>query len=116
MKGVSVMATNSIRIDDAVKEEATRIASQLGLTFNSVVNILLRKFNEEKGFPFPVRLETEMKRNIFELDSPEFEALCKRAVSERETSPQMEYVTRLDKNSGKLMKVYQDGRVEYVLD
>lgn len=110
------MATNSIRIDDAVKDEATRIAGQLGLTFNAVVNVLLRKFNEEQGFPFPVRLEVARHNNVFELNSAEFEAACKKAVAEREANPKMEYVTRLDKNTGRLMKVCQDGRVEYVLD
>ena len=50
------MATNTIRLSDGVKEETCRIAGQMGLTFNSVVNILLKKFNETKGFPFPVVL------------------------------------------------------------
>ena len=45
------MATNTIRLSDGVKEETCRIAGQMGLTFNSVVNILLKKFNETKGFP-----------------------------------------------------------------
>ena len=33
------MATTTIRTGDGVREEATRIADQLGLTFNAVVNI-----------------------------------------------------------------------------
>ena len=33
------MAITTVWIDDGVKEETTRIASQLGLTFNGVVNI-----------------------------------------------------------------------------
>ena len=51
------MATSTIRLDDGVREETTRIASEMGLTFNAVMNIMARKFNAEKGFPFPVRLE-----------------------------------------------------------
>lgn len=46
---------STIRIDKDVKDEATRIASQLGISFNMVVNILLRRFNADKGFSFPVR-------------------------------------------------------------
>ena len=30
--------------------------------------------------------------------------------------PAMDYVTRIDKESGMITKVYADGRVEYVLD
>ena len=86
----------------------------MGLTFNAVVNILVRKFNAEKGFFFPVRLETAEKA-VFDLDSDEFEAACRKAVAEREAIPTMPYVTRLDAETGKLMKVYPDGKVEYVL-
>lgn len=108
------MTPTSIRMDDRVREEATGIASEMGLTFNAVVNILVRKFNAEKGFFFPVRLETAEK-TVFELDSDEFEAACRKAVAEREVIPTMPYVTRLDAETGKLMKVYPDGKVEYVL-
>ena len=108
------MSTTSIRMDDEVREETTRIAAELGLSFNAVINILARKFNAEKGFFFPVRLDTEEK-TVFELDSEEFLLACKKAVSQRDTLPAMPYVTRLDGETGKLMKVYEDGRVEYVL-
>ncbi len=108
------MASTTIRMDDSVREETTRIASELGLSFNAVINILARKFNAEKGFPFPVRLETEGK-TVFDLDSEEFEAACKKAVAERDTAPIAEYVLRFDEESGKPMKVFADGRVEYVL-
>ena len=47
------MSTTSIRMDDEVREETTRIAAELGLSFNAVINILARKFNAEKGFFFP---------------------------------------------------------------
>lgn len=109
------MSTTTIRLDDGVREEATRIASEMGLTFNAVINILTRKFNAEKGFPFPVRLETA-KQTPFDLSPDEFEQACQKAVSEREAVSSMDYVTRLDRETGKLIKVYPDGRTEYVLD
>lgn len=108
------MATSTIRLDDGVREETTRIASEMGLTFNAVMNIMARKFNAEKGFPFPVRLETAPK-SVFDLSSDEFESACRQAVSERKAVPSMDYVTRLDRESGMVTKVYADGRVEYVL-
>ena len=109
------MATSTIRLDDGVREETTRIASEMGLTFNAVMNIMARKFNAEKGFPFPVRLETAPK-SVFDLSSDEFETACARAVAERDMVPTMEYVARLDKETGMIVKEFADGRVEYVLN
>ncbi len=109
------MATSTIRLDDGVREETTRIASEMGLTFNAVMNIMARKFNAEKGFPFPVRLETGPK-TVFDMSSDEFESACRQAVAERREVPAMEYVTRFDKETGMITKVYADGKVEYVLD
>lgn len=109
------MSTSTIRLDDGVREETTRIASEMGLTFNAVMNILARKFNAEKGFPFSVRLETAQK-TVFDMSSDEFVDACRAAVAQREDVIKMDYVTRLDKETGMLTKVYEDGRVEYVLD
>lgn len=108
------MAISTVRLDDGVKEETSRIADKLGLTFNSVVNIMLMRFNEEKGFPFPVKLD-EGQKNVFDLTSTEFEDACRKAVSEREPVPSMDYVTEVD-DSGLIVKKYKDGRVEYVAE
>jgi len=109
------MSTSTIRLDEGVREETTRIASEMGLTFNAVINILARKFNAEKGFPFPVKLETTQK-TVFDMSSDEFEIACREAVTHREDTAEMDYVTRLDKESGMIVKVYADGREEYVLN
>lgn len=109
------MSTSTIRLDEGVREETTRIASEMGLTFNAVMNILARKFNAEKGFPFPVKLDTAPK-TVFDMSSDEFEEACRDAVAHREEIGTMDYVTRLDQESGLVKKVYTDGRVEYVLD
>ncbi len=109
------MATSTIRLDDGVREETTRIASQMGLSFNAVMNIMARKFNEVKGFPFPVRLETAEK-TVFDLSSDDFEQACRSAVAGRDdTVPVTDYITRFDMETGKVVKVYTDGRKEYVL-
>ncbi len=109
------MSTCTIRLDEGVREETTRIASEMGLTFNAVMNILARKFNAEKGFPFPVRLETAQK-TVFDMSSDEFEAACQEAVAQRTDVSTIDYATRFDKESGMITKIYTDGRVEYVLD
>ena len=106
---------STIRIDKDVKDEATHIASQLGLSFNMVVNILLRRFNTDKGFSFPVRLPDLHKKDVFDMTSEEFERACELAVEERVANPQMDYVTQIDAESGQLIKKYSDGREDYVL-
>ena len=109
------MSTSTIRLDEGVREETTRIASEMGLSFNAVMNILARKFNAEKGFPFPVKLEAS-KKTVFDMSSDEFEIACREAVAHREDAAAMDYVTRFDQESGMITKVYADGRVEYVLN
>ena len=107
------MSVSTVRIEDGVREETVNIASQLGLTFNAVVNILLKKFNAEKGFFFPLSLESREK-TVFDMTSKEFEQACKDAVASREANPSFPYVTTFDED-GRLIKKYKDGRVEYVL-
>lgn len=104
----------TIRIDDGVKEEATRIADQLGMSFNMVVNILLHKFNNDKGFAYPIQLPSAPK-SVFDMTSTEIEAACKKAVVEREANSTAEYALRFDKESGQMIKKYADGRIEYVI-
>lgn len=110
------MATNSIRIDDATKKEATRIANELGITFNAVVNILLRKFNAEGGFFFPVKTNSKPMESMLGMTSEEFDQACKDAVNNRTPNPTFPYTVRIDQKTGLLIKQYADGRVEYVLD
>ena len=109
------MASCTIQLDDDVREETTRIAEQLGLSFNAVINIMARKFNAEKGFPFPVRLENAGK-TVFDFSAAEFEQACKTAVKNRRNGPFQEYVTRMDPETGAVVKIYPEGRVEYVLN
>ena len=97
------MGTSTIRLDDGVREETTRIASQMGLSFNAVMNIMARKFNAEKGFPFPVKLEVKEK-TVFDMSSDAFEAACRIAIAEREDHTTMDYITRLDQESGMITK------------
>ena len=43
-----------IGFEEGVLEETQKIASQMGITVDEVLNIQLRKFNAEEGFFFPV--------------------------------------------------------------
>lgn len=106
---------STFRADKQIKDEATQIASQLGMSINTVINILLRQFVENRGFVLPVRLTPEREKTVIDMTSEEFEAACREAVAKRTANPQMDYVTMLDEDSGQIIKKYKDGRVEYVV-
>ena len=108
------MSTQSIRLDNETKEQATVIAAELGLTFNSVVNILVRQFNRDRGFSFPIRVSTD-ENDAFTMTRQELEVAAKAAVLADNANPAVDYVTLIDEETGSLIKKYWDGRVEHVL-
>ena len=77
--------------DDSVRREPTCIASERGI---------------------PVRPETA--KSVFDMSSDEFEAACQSAVARRNDVKPISCVTRLDRESGMILKVNADGREEYV--
>ena len=48
------MATVSTRVDDRVKADAESVADAIGLPLSTAVNIFLKRFAAEGGFPFDV--------------------------------------------------------------
>ena len=53
-------------------------------------------------------------KSVFDMNSDEFESLCREAVAEREAVPSQDYVTLVDDDSGLLIKKFKDGKVEYI--
>lgn len=104
------MATNSIRVDDDVKREATEIAAQLGLTYNAIINVFLREFIREKGFPFQVKLTAEEK-DVFKMSTKEITEAVQKSIAERSDVTQMPYTTVMN-DQGQILKVFQDGHRE----
>ena len=51
------MSEVEIELEDGVLQETQKIAAQMGLTIDEILTILLRKFNSEKGFFFPINLQ-----------------------------------------------------------
>ena len=50
-----------IRVDEDLKNEATRIFEQLGLDLPTAFRIFLKKSVEERGIPFSMRVNSENK-------------------------------------------------------
>lgn len=109
------MSVSSIRIDDSVKNETVQIAEKLGLSFNAVIDISLRQFNRNRGFAEPLQLADEDEKNYMEMTPKELERAMQEAVLNRDIADPDAFVTMFD-GSGRMIRRYDDGRVEYVLD
>ena len=115
LEGGIKMAVSSIRLDDHVKKETARIADKLGMSVNSVIEILLRKFIRDKGFVEPLRLDDELEKPYLDMSPREMELDLQRAVHNRSVEDQDAFETLFD-DTGRMYRRYDDGRVEYVLD
>jgi DNA-damage-inducible protein J len=60
------MAQSSIRMDDALREQADLILNELGLTISSAVNICARHIVCSRGIPFPLTLAEQQTANRLE--------------------------------------------------
>ncbi len=74
------MATISARVDDDLKARAEEIAESIGVPLSSVVNIFLRRFVLENGFPFDVKAPEAAVRAY---EPAALEAAFKRAVANK---------------------------------
>ena len=120
MEVIVMLSPTTLRLDSDVKKSASEVAAEMGLSLSSVMNILLRQFVNDKGFAVSPRVASskrskECSKTFFDMTPAEIEAACKKAVAERDGNPTMDYVTRLDKDTGRIIKKYKDGRVEYIL-
>ena len=89
------MATISARVDDHLKNCAERIADSIGLSLSSVITVFLKRFVDEKGFPFELKL-TSTNYDITKMDMEEITALLKQRIKESEALPHTPAVTYLD--------------------
>ena len=81
------MATVSTRVDDSVKSAAEQVSEAIGLSLSTAVNIFLRRFAAERGFPFDVVApagQAAMAKP--RLDRAELERRMRLAVAESDDS------------------------------
>lgn len=101
------MATISARIDDQLKARAEQIADSIGIPLSSAINIFLRRFVVERGFPFPVKALDEDAAGPSPVYDPEFlEAAVKRAVANPENPATPDHFTYFDPETRQLKTVY----------
>lgn len=74
------MTTISIQIDDQTKSEAEKIAKEIGIPLNTVINIFLKSFIENHGFPFSV-VSTDNTEQVPIIDINVLDESVKRAIN-----------------------------------
>lgn len=101
------MATISARIDDQLKARAEQIADSIGIPLSSVINIFLRRFVVEKGFPFQVKaldMDSAESRSVY--DPNTLEAAVKRAIANSDSPSTSDHFTYFDPETHQLITVY----------
>ncbi len=71
------MATVSTRIDTKSKEEAQKIASEIGIPLGTAINVFLKRFVFERGFPFQVVAASQRKATF---EDGALDAAVKKAI------------------------------------
>lgn len=101
------MATISARIDDQLKARAEEIADSIGMPLSSVINVFLRRFVVEKGFPFQVKaldMDGAVRETVFDPDM--LEQAVKRAVANPTNPSPPDHFTYFDPEMQKPITVY----------
>lgn len=62
----------SVNMDDAVKQEFTKIVGELGMNATTAVNLFARSVIRERGLPFPVTLRTSNERDWADYKARQF--------------------------------------------
>lgn len=100
------MATVSARVDDKVKIRAEQVADAIGLPLSAAINIFLKKFAAEGGFPFEVKAISQ-GGNSFLRDSALLESMVQRAVADPNNSARPKQFTYLDPETNEPVVVMQ---------
>lgn len=99
------MATISARIDDQLKSRAEEIAESIGIPLSSAINIFLRRFIAERGFPFDVKAFEETIPPQY-YDAGDLEAAVKRATSNPDYPAPPDHFTYFDQKAQRPVTVY----------
>ena len=94
------MATISARVNDNIKAEAEKIADEIGIPVSTAINIFLKRFIAERGFPFKVAVPEDTKQKpIIDIDL--LDASVKEAIADPNNLGLSHHFTYLDQDTGK---------------
>lgn len=99
------MATISARIDEQLKARAEEVADSIGIPLSSAINIFLRRFVVENGFPFEVKaVQIATQDPIYDPVALEF--AVKTAVAVPDNYPKPDHFTYFDPDTNQPITVY----------
>lgn len=75
--GGEFMATISTRIEDETKQKAERIANEIGIPLSTAINVFIKRFVANNGFPFDVNVP---KQKTTIIDVNELNQAVKNAI------------------------------------
>lgn len=96
------MITISARIDEKTKDSAEEIANNIGLSLSAAINIFLKRFVIDQGFPFDVKIKNTRK-NITEMTAEEITELVNLRIAQSTVVPKLPKVSFLDPKSKALI-------------
>ena len=96
------MATVSTRVDDLTKAQAEKIADELGIPLSTAINVFLKKFVKNQGFPFSVVTHDHPDINPV-VDISLLDASVKKAISDPNNVGLSHQFTYLDPKTNKLI-------------
>ena len=101
------MQTMSLRVDETLKKQAEQISGELGISLSAAVNIFLKKFVTEGGFPFALKVEPKPTGNIdlsaFPTDAAV--AAARSAVAASASEQSLPETTYFDSETNRFIKI-----------
>lgn len=96
------MATISARVDDQLKAEAESVADAIGIPLSTAINIFLKRFSANRGFPFDVVAPSAATAPHL-MSQAELERSVKSAVADLNNTGHVDHFTYIDPATGKLI-------------
>ena len=96
------MATISARVDDQLKAEAENVADAIGIPLSTAINIFLKRFSANRGFPFDVVAPSTVTTPHL-MGQAELERSVKAAVADLNNTGYVDHFTYIDPATGKLI-------------
>lgn len=96
------MATISARVDDHLKAEAESVADAIGIPLSTAINIFLKRFSANRGFPFDVVAPSAVTAPHL-MSQGELERSVKAAVADINNTGYVDHFTYIDPATGKLI-------------
>lgn len=98
------MATVSTRLDDELKRQAETVADLIGIPLSTAINVFLKRFVAENGFPFDVVAPSSGTL----IDPIELDIAVKKAVADKDNSGRPRQFCYIDPKTNRLITIKTD--------